>query len=84
MQQPQQYYINENKNKSCDGEDLDETNRIENSFINESRQLLETIKSTKKDSDVDMFINEMQEYPCIQNISLRSYNDQIIQKKCMG
>ena len=65
MQQPQQYYINENKSKSCDGEDLDETNRIENSFINESRQLLETIKSTKKDSDVDMFINEMQEYPCI-------------------
>ena len=71
MQQPQQYYINENKNKSCDAEDLDETNRIENPFINESRQLLETIKSTKKDSDVDMFINEMQEYPCIQNISLR-------------
>ena len=78
MQQPQQYYINENQ--SCDDEDLDETNRIENSFINENRQLLETIKSTKKDYDVDMFINEMREYPCIWNTSLRSYHDQIIRK----
>ena len=75
IQQPQQYYLNENQ--SCDDEDLDETNRIENSFINENRQLLETIKSTK---NVDMFINEMREYPCIWNTSLRSYHDQIIQK----
>ena len=35
MQQPQQYYINENQ--SCDEEDLDENSRIENSFINENR-----------------------------------------------
>ena len=75
MQQSQQYYINENQN--CDDKDLDETNRIENSFINENRQLLETIKSTK---NVDMFINEMREYPCIWNTSLRSYHDQIIRK----
>ena len=75
MQQPQQYYINENQ--SCVDEDLDETNRIENSFINENRQLLETVKSTK---NVDMFINEMREYPCIWNTSLRSYHDQIIRK----
>ena len=78
MQQPQQYYISENK--SCDDEDLDEINRIENSFINENRQLLEIIKSTKKDYDVGMFINEMREYPCIWNTSLRSCHDQIIEK----
>ena len=38
MQQPQQYYINENQ--SCDEEDLDETNGVENSF---NKQLFETI-----------------------------------------
>ena len=64
----------------CDDEHLNETNSIENSFINENRQLLETIKSSKKDHDVDVFINEMQEYPCIWNTSLRSYHDQIIRK----
>ena len=36
MQQPQQYCINENQN--CVDQDLDENNRIENSFINENRQ----------------------------------------------
>ena len=45
MQQPQQYYINENQN--WDDKDLDENNRIENSFINENRQLFETIKSSR-------------------------------------
>ena len=45
MQQPQQYYINENQN--CDGEDLDDTNRIGNLFNNENRQLFETLKSGK-------------------------------------
>ena len=68
-------------NESCDDEDLNENNRIENAFINKNRQLLETIKPSKKDYDVDMFINEMQEYPCIWNTSLRSYHDQIIWKK---
>ena len=38
MQQPRQYYINENQ--SCDEEDLDETNGVENSF---NKQLFETI-----------------------------------------
>ena len=52
------------ENESCDDEDLNEINRIENSFINENRQLLETIQSSKKDYDVDMFINKMREYPC--------------------
>ena len=33
-----------------------------------------------KDYDVDMFITEMREYPCIWNTSLRSYHDQIIRK----
>ena len=65
-------------NESCDDEDLNENNHIENAFINKNRQLLETIKPSKKDYDVDMFINEMQEYPCIWNTSLRSYHDQII------
>ena len=68
MQQPQQYYLNENE--SSDVENLNETNRIENSFINENRQLLETIKSSKKNYDVDMFINEIREYPCMWNTSL--------------
>ena len=45
MQQPQHQYINENQN--CDDEDLDGNNRIENSFINENRQLFETIKSSR-------------------------------------
>ena len=63
MQQPQQYYLNENE--SSDDENLNETNRIENSFINENRQLLETIKSSKKNYDVDMFINQIREYPCM-------------------
>ena len=45
MQQPHQYYINENQN--WDDKDLDENNRIENSFINENRQLFETIKSSR-------------------------------------
>ena len=54
MQQPQQYQINENQ--SCDDEDLDKTNRIENSAINENRQIFQTIKLSKKNYDVDMFI----------------------------
>ena len=78
MQQQQQYYIN--GNQSCDDENVDEINCIENPFINENRQLWETIKSSKKDYDVDMFINEMREYSCIWNTSLRSYHDQIIRK----
>ena len=41
---------------------------------------METIKLNKKDYDVDIFINEMREYPCIWNTSLRSYHDQIIRK----
>ena len=41
---------------------------------------METIKSSKKDYNVDMFINEMQEYAYIWNTSLRSYHDQIIRK----
>ena len=45
MQQPQLYYINGNQN--WDDKDLDENNRIENSFINENRQLFETIKSSR-------------------------------------
>ena len=45
MQQPQQYHIN--KNQNWDDKDLDENNRIEYSFINESRQLFETIKSSR-------------------------------------
>ena len=45
MQQPQQYCINENQN--CVDEDLDENNRIENSFINENRQFFETIKTSR-------------------------------------
>ena len=45
MQQPQQYYINENQN--WDDKDLDENNRIENSFINENRQFFETIKTSR-------------------------------------
>ena len=80
LQQQQQQQQIMHENESCDDEDLNETNRIENSFINENRQLLETIKSSKKDYDVDMFINEMREYPCIWNTSLRSYHDQIIRK----
>ena len=78
MQQPQQCYIN--KNQNCYDKDLDETNRLENSFIKGNRQLLGTIKSSKKYYDVDIFTNEMQEYPCIWNTSLRSYHDQIIRK----
>ena len=70
MQQLQQYYIN--GNQSCDDENLDGINRIENP--------LSTIKSSKKDYDVDMFINEMREYSCIWNTSLRSYHGQIIRK----
>ena len=72
LQQQQQQQQIMHENESCDDEDLNETNRIENSFINENRQLLETIKSSKKDYDVDMFINEMREYPCIWNTSLKS------------
>ena len=45
MQQSQQYDINENQN--CDDEDFDGKNRIENSFINENRQLFQTIKSSR-------------------------------------
>ena len=82
IQQPEQYYINENQN--CEDEDLDETNRVENSFINDNRQFFETIKLSKKDYEVDMFMNELLEYPCIRNTSLRSYHGQIIRKKCMG
>ena len=44
MQQSQQCYITENKN--CGDEDLDDTNRIENSFINENRQYFESSKSS--------------------------------------
>ena len=80
LQQQQQQQQIMHENKSCDDEDLNETNRIENSSINENRQFLETIKSSKKDYDVDMFISEMREYPCIWNTSLRSYHDQIIRK----
>ena len=65
LQQQQQQQQIMHENKSCDDEDLNETNRTENSFINENRQFLETIKSSKKDYDVDMFISEMREYPCI-------------------
>ena len=54
MQQPQQYQINENQ--TCDDEDLDETNRTENSVIYENRQIFQTIKLSKKNYDVDMFI----------------------------
>ena len=54
MQQPQQYYVNENQN--CNEENLDETNHVENLVINENRQLFETIKSSKKDYDVDVFV----------------------------
>ena len=63
MQQPQQYYLNENE--SCGDEDLNETNRVVNSFINENRQFLKTIKSSKKDDDADTFINEIRECPSI-------------------
>ena len=54
MQQPQQYQINENQ--TCDDEDLDETNRTENSVIYENRQIFQTIKLSKRNYDVDMFI----------------------------
>ena len=40
-----QQFINENRN--CDDEDLDENNDIENLFINENRQLFETIKLSR-------------------------------------
>ena len=40
-----QQFINENQN--CDDEDLDENNDIENLFINENRQLFETIKLSR-------------------------------------
>ena len=54
MQQPQHYQINENQ--TCDDEDLDETNRTENSVIYENRQIFQTIKLSKRNYDVDMFI----------------------------
>ena len=71
LQQQQQQQQIMHENKSCDDEDLNETNRIENSFINENRHLLKTIKSSKKDDDVDTFINEIRECPSIWNTSLR-------------
>ena len=40
-----QQFINENQN--YDDEDLDENNDIENLFINENRQLFETIKLSR-------------------------------------
>ena len=40
-----QQFINENQN--YDNEDLDENNDIENLFINENRQLFETIKLSR-------------------------------------
>ena len=40
-----QQFINENEN--YDDEDLDENNDIENLFINENRQLFETIKLSR-------------------------------------
>ena len=40
-----QQFINENQN--CENEDLDENNDIENLFINENRQLFETIKLSR-------------------------------------
>ena len=45
QQQIMQQFINENQN--CDDEDLDENNDIENLFINENRQLFETIKLSR-------------------------------------
>ena len=44
MQQSQQYYI---FTQNCDDEDLDDTNRIENSFINENKQYFESVKSSR-------------------------------------
>ena len=72
LQQQQQQQQTMHEKESCDDEDLNETSCIENSFINENRQFLGTITSSKKDYDVDIFINEMQEYPGIWNTSLRS------------
>ena len=40
-----QQFVNENQN--YDDEDLDENNDIENLFINENRQLFETIKLSR-------------------------------------
>ena len=36
-----------NDNQNCGDKDLDETNRIENLFINEKRQLVETVKLSR-------------------------------------
>ena len=87
------YYSNSNKNKYATATTVlhkwksklwrrrfrwDQSYR--NSFVKENRQLFETIKSNKKDHDIVMFINEMQQCPCIWNRSLRSYHEQIIEK----
>ena len=39
----------QSQNQNCEDEDSDETNRIDNLFIDNNRQLFETIKLSEKD-----------------------------------